>query len=109
MALTQFFQIAITHTGSGIDASALETTKPATPTHNSNLTRHQLELLQHHFFSAQQTLRPQLGAPSVAEWLTSDHPLQCQWSDFEVRYQASWTTPVYGALHKLPVILSLHG
>ena len=49
MALTQFFQIAITHTGAGADASTLETTKPAAPVHNPNLIRHQLELLQYYF------------------------------------------------------------
>ena len=45
LASTQFFQIAITHTGTGANASALETTEPAAPAQNPNLIRHQLELL----------------------------------------------------------------
>ena len=32
-----------------MDASALETIKPAAPAQNPNLIGHQLELLQHHF------------------------------------------------------------
>ena len=44
--IDRLFQIAITYPETGADASALETTKPAALAQNSNLIRHQLELLQ---------------------------------------------------------------
>ena len=49
LALTQFLQISIIHTRAGVDASSLETTKPAKPAQNPNIIMHQLVLLQHNF------------------------------------------------------------
>ena len=56
--LIKYNFFTITCTGTGTDVSALETVKPAAPMQNSNLIRHQLELLQHCF--------PQLSSRTAA-------------------------------------------
>ena len=59
VALTQFFQVAITRTLANIDESAIAVSKPTAPPRNPALIKYQLELIHHHF--------PQLSARTATQ------------------------------------------